>query len=216
MKISEIQRDIEESLANLSAATLPQGLEGLRHLPVGNHNPHVSIRNVNGGRKVRDDAAASYFDPDRCEVVIQFTPVEAPGHEDDPGEAYAPDSDEPAGLIDPEKPLGQLVEELGKIEGTRPFIGLKWFRDQVLPECPYGWARNPSALRSVLGHAIDQRMILTSQVPNPNQPHHPVAAIRLNRKHPLFQPEARGRRDRFTPVRIRGGSISATVLGDRR
>lgn len=216
MKIANIQREIEEGLANLTATNLPPALEGLRHLPVGDHNPQVTIRNVDGGRKVRDDAAGSYFDPDRCELVIRFVPVEAPGHDDDRADVTVPDSDETTVPFDFEKPLGQLIEELRKVEGIRPFVGLKWFRDQVLPACGHEWAHNSSALHSLLRYATDQRLILTSQVPNPNQPHHPVTAVRVNRRHPLFQSEAPRPEKRFTPIRIRGGSIADTVLGDRR
>ena len=216
MKIAHIQRDIEESLANLATATLPAALEGLRHLPVGDRNPQVSIRNLNGGRKVRDDAAASYFDPERCEVVIRFFPFETPNDEDDRREASAPDSDGQSDTFDFEAALSQLLDELKKVECTLPFVGLKWFRDNVLPECGHGWARDPSTRHSLLRHATDQRLILTSQVPNPKQPYHPVTAIRVNRRHPRFQSEAPGRGGGFTPIRIRGGSISATVLGDRR
>lgn len=216
MKIAHIQRDLEESLANLPAATLPAALEGLRHFPVGDHNPQVSIRDLNGGRKVRYDADASYFDPDRCEVVIRFTPVETPDNDDTQTEAGVPDSEGLSSHLDLDKRLSQLLDELRKVEGIRPFVGLKWFRDQVLPTCGHEWTRNPGTLHSLLRHATDQRLILTSQVPNPNQPHHPVTAIRVNRKHPLFQSEAPRPENRFTPVRIRGGSIADTVLGDRR
>ncbi|MCY4586507.1 MAG: hypothetical protein OXB98_10770 [Bryobacterales bacterium] len=65
MKILDIQRDLEESLTGLSTSTLPPTLEGLRHLPVYDRNPQVSIRNLDKGREVREDADASYFDPDR-------------------------------------------------------------------------------------------------------------------------------------------------------
>lgn len=39
--------------------------------------------------------------------------------------------------------------------------------------------------------------------------------IRLNQSHPRFRVDAIARRSRFVPVRIRGGSISKTVLDDR-
>ncbi len=216
MKIIQIQRDIEESLANLTVANLPPALEGLRHLPVGDHHPQVTIRNVDGGRKVREDAAGSYFDPDRCEVVIRFVPIETPGHGDDRTGETVPVTHDPAVPFDFAKPLRQILDELRKVEGTRPFVGLKWFRDQVLPACRHQWARDPGTLRSLLRYATDQRLILTSQVPNPNQPHHPVTAIRINRRHPLCQPESPTPESRFTPIRIKGGSIAETVLGERR
>ena len=216
MKIAHIQKEIEEGLANLTAANLPPALEGLRHLPFGDHNPQVTIRNVDGGRKVREDAAGSYFDPDRCEVVIRFIPVETPRHGDHPADMTVPDSGETASPFDFEKPLDQLLDELRRVEGTRPFVGLKWFRDQVLPACGHEWARDAGTLHSLLRYATDQRLILTSQVPNPNQPHHPVTAIRVNRRHPLFQSEAPRLENRLAPIRIRGGSIADTVLGNRR
>ena len=81
MQIGDLQLDIEQSLANLKTSTLPPALEGLRHLPLGGHEPRVSIRGRDGGRKVRRDADASYFDPENCEVVIQFVPSDHPHDE---------------------------------------------------------------------------------------------------------------------------------------
>lgn len=216
MKILDIQRDMEESLASLPTSDLPPPLEGLRHLPVGDRNPQVSIRNMAHGRKVREDADAGYFDPDRCEVVIRFTPSEGPRGEDEGQGSDAPGAGGEAGSLDLETAAAQLVHELGKVEGTLPFVGLEWFRDHVLPACGHGWARDPRAAESLLRHAADQRLILTSPAPNPNQPDHPVTAIRVNRRHPRFRSETAGRTTGFTPVRIRGGSIADTVLGDRR
>ena len=213
MKIRNIQESIEESLASLSTSRLPPPLEGLRQLPVSDRNPQVSIRYVENGRKVREDADASYFNPDRCELVIRFVPF---GNSHEEGDSRSSDSDGETSASDFETALGQLIEALKKVEGTRPFVGLKWFRDRVLPEYGYEWARDPAVRGSVLRHATDQRLVLTSHVPNSNPPHHPVTAIRINRKHPRFQPEAPKCGTRFTPFRIRNGSISDTVLGDRR
>ena len=77
MKIYDIQRDIEESLTSVATSTLPSALAGLRHLPLSDRNPQVSIRYLEKGRKVREDADGSYFDPDSCEVVIRFVAFEA-------------------------------------------------------------------------------------------------------------------------------------------
>ena len=208
MKIRNIQESIEESLASLATSHLPTALEGLGHLPVSDRNPQVSIRYLVNGRKVREDASASHFDPDRCELVIRFVPFEN-SHEEG-------DSDGETSTFDFETALGQLVDALRKVEGEHPFVGLKWFRDRKLSEYGYDWARDPAARGSVLRHATDQRLVLTSHVSNPIPPHRPVTAIRINRKHPRFRPEAPKYGARFTPVRIRNGSISDTVLGDRR
>lgn len=216
MNILHIQQDLEESLANLATTALPAGLEGLRHLPVGDRNPQVSIRYLQNGRKIRADADAGYFDPENCEVVIRFFPFETAIDEDDRHEANVPGLDGQTNTSDFETATGQLLAELKKVEGTRPFVSLKWFRDHVLPECGHDWGRDSRTRHSLLRHATNQGLILTSQVPNPHQPHHPVTAIRVNRRHPRWQADAPKHGTGFTPVRIRGGSISDTVLGDRR
>jgi hypothetical protein len=215
MKIRDLQRDIEESLASVPTSTLPNELSGLRHLPVNDRNPQVSIRNVVSKRKVREDASASYFDPDSCELVISFVTIEDPEHgplQSEPGSAHSEAPDD----LDFEAATDQLIDQLKTAERTRPFVGLKWFRDQFLPNCGHNWARDTRASGALLRYATEQRLILTSQVPNPNQPLYPVTAIRVNRRHPRFQPNAPTRSARFRPVPIRGGPISETVINDRR
>ena len=213
MQIGDVQLDIEQSLANLKTSALPSALEGLRHLPLGGHEPRVSIRGRDGGRRVRKDADASYFDPESCEVVIQFVPYdEVALHRPDGSEADG----ESAGAFDHETVLNQLLDALSEAERSREFVGLKWFRDQYLTGQGYDWARDPRASGALLRRATEQRLILTSQVPNPNNPLHPVTAIRVNRRHPRFQTESTGKGAAFTPIPIRGGSIADTVLGDRR
>lgn len=216
MKILDIRRDIEDSLASLATAPLPPALEGLRHLPVGDRNPHVRIRNRDKGRNVREDADARYFDPDSCEVVIRFEPVEAAHKEDEGQVSNALRSEERVDAFDFGTAVDQLLDALQQAERTRPFVGLKWFRDQFLPLSGHDWARDSRTSGSLLRHATDQRLVLTSQAPNPNQPHHPITAIRVNRRHPRFQPGKSVRDSGFRPIRIRGGSISDTVLAERR
>ena len=219
MKISDIQRDIENSLIGLATANLPEELIGLRHLPVGDRNPQVSIRSRTGkNRKVRADADASYFDPDQCELVVCFVPIDtaeqeavARGVSGAGADGERAESQE----FDYEAATSQLVDALTEAEGTRPFVGLKWFRDQFLPACGFGWADDPRTSGALLRQGTDQRLILTSQITNPNPPHHPVTAIRLNRRHPRFQATEQPGAG-FVPVRISGGSIADTVLGDRR
>ena len=216
MKIYDIQRDIEESLASVATSTLPSALAGLRHFPLSDRNPQVSIRYLDKGRKVREDADGSYFDPDSCEVVIRFVAFDASNDEDEGDEANTSRLAGRTEELDYAAAMDQLLQELRRVEGTRPFVGLKWFRDQMLPTCGHDWARDARTSGALLRQASVQHLILTSQVPNPNRPTHPVTAIRINRRHPRFQPQQPDRRARFKPIRIRGGAISDTVLGDRR
>ena len=184
MQIQDVTLEIEQSLANLKsmkASALPSALRGLRRLPLGDYEPRVSIRYWNGNqyRKVRKTADASYFDPDRCDVVIEFVPSDSA----DDGDAWtdAGGDTDALGPLDGEAAMDQLLKVLSEIERTREFVSLKWFRDQYLPACGYDWARDPRACGSLLLQATGQRLILTSQVPNPNNRLHPVTAIRINR-----------------------------------
>ena len=220
MQVRDVQKNIEDSLAKLSIVPLPDELEGLRHLPLDTHRAKVGIRSVapNGkvGRKVREDASASYFDPDTCEVAIRFVPLDEPqsGHPEEEGGVSNSGGDTHA--FDSETALDQLIDELRTAERMQPFVGLEWFREQVLPKCDYTWVRYSSDRVSVLRRATDENLVLTSQVPNPKEPMHPVTAIRINRSHPRFQSEGTMSRTRFKPIRIRGGAISDTVVSDRR
>ena len=234
MKIQDVQLDLEQSLASLkslTASALPPVLEGLRHLPMGGYEPRVSIRHWNGKqyRRVRRDADASYFDPTYCDVVIEFVPSEDPddgdgGHgadmakasADDTGDTGEDDDGGPRGAFDREAAMDQLLDALAEAERTREFVGLTWFRDRYLPARGHDWAGDARNSGPLLRRAIDQRLILTSQVPNPHRPLHPVTAIRVNRRHPRFRSGTAPRGGAFTPIPIRGGAIADTVLGDRR
>ncbi len=211
MKILDIQRDLEESLASLRGVSLPPSLQGLRHLPVVDHAPEVTIR-YRGSRRIRGDADASYFNPGSCELVISFSPSVA----HDPRDAGLGESEGPMEAVDLEQAALQLVAALSETERQRPFVALKWFRDKVLPQSGHGWAEEGRVRNSVLRHATDQRLVLTGQVPNPHQPLHPVTTVRVNRRHPRLQGPPPASRTAFAPVRIRGGAISDTVLDDRR
>jgi hypothetical protein len=207
---------MEESLASLSTLDLPAELGGLSHLAIGDRAPQVSFRRLDSGRKIRDDASARYFDPDTCQVVIDFVPIEGL-QDDDPEPASNEDAgNDPASEFDGRTQTDEFVEALKAAEEQRPFVGLKWFRDQYLPASGHSWARDPQVNGALLRRATEQRLVLTSQIPNPNNPLHPVTAIRVNRRHPRLQPALSAHSSEFRPVRIRGGSISDTVLADRR
>lgn len=220
MQIQDVTLDIEHSLASLKSlktSALPPALQGLRQLPFGDYEPRVSIRYRDGGRKIRWDADASYFEPETCEVVIRFVASDEPQDVAHPSDAEVPKDDGGrAGAFDYETAVVQLLDDLAEVESAREFVSLKWFRDQYLPSRGHEWSRDPRHNGVLLRHATGQRLILTSQVPNPNNPLHPVTAIRINRRHPRFETSAQSRCARFEPVRIRGGAIADTVIGDRR
>ncbi len=228
-KVVDIQRQLEESLTCLPDLALPPELEGLRHLPLDGFRPKVSVYYPANGnrkrRKVRETASASYFDGNTCEIVIGFEPIgeSAEGSVQPPtirqvsdvtAVAYNPGV--PTVEEDPPDTMAALIDELLDAESRRPFVGLTWFRDQVLAQdSAHPWAKEPDMVRSLLNKAIDDRIIRTSKVPNPNTPMYPTTAIRLNRAHPRYRGDEPHRVRRFNPIRIRGGPISDTVIEDR-
>ena len=211
MKINDIEHELAESLANVPGLPLSPALRGLRHLPLLNYRPQVSI--WRGDRKVRRDADSSYFGAE-CTIRIKFVAAESEEHA--AGNGPAPDSGEHRTDPYSTRALDALIEELRRTEAKRPFVGLKWFRDKVLPASGHECAAEPERIHGLLKGAIEQGLILTNQVPNPNEPSRPVTAIRVNRTHPRFQPPAPERGERFHPIPIRGGSIAETVIADRR
>lgn len=75
MQIGDIASDLQVSLAGLDPERIAAGeLEGLRHLAFPDCRPEVTIHYAETHKKIRDDADASYFDPQKCEVVIRFVP----------------------------------------------------------------------------------------------------------------------------------------------
>lgn len=117
--------------------------------------------------------------------------------------------------------LSDLLRALDRAEG-RPgyeFVSLKWFRDAALVREGFSWAADEFTRHDVLREAIDRRWILTSKVANPRPPHFPVTAIRVNRQMPEVNAalgNRTGNSPAFRPIPIRGESLSATVLRDRR
>jgi hypothetical protein len=118
-------------------------------------------------------------------------------------------------------PLSDLIRALDRVESRRgyDFVALKWFRDTALPLTGISWTNSDATRQSVLRSAIDRRFVLTSKVANPKSPQFPVTAIRLNRLMPDVQ-KILGNGDEhpldFQPVDIRGESMSATILRERR
>ena len=135
MQVRDVQKKIEDSLAKLSIVPLPDELGGLRYLPLDTHRAKVGIRSVgpNGkvGRKIREDASASYFDPDTCEVSIRFVPLDElqSGHSEE--EDGISNSGKETHEFDSETALDQLIDELRAVERMQPFVGLEWFPGPV-------------------------------------------------------------------------------------
>ena len=93
--------------------------------------------------------------------------------------------DEPPRGMEPRQGLGDLLEryrdditdQIESLEASLPFVGLKYYRDQLLPQV-VGEARQ-GELRSLMDLLVDSGVVDVYQVENPNNPAFPTAAIRL-------------------------------------
>jgi len=182
-------------------------------------------------RKKRRSASAETWSPESDLIQISFEREEASDENFAVGsDREAPkteDSDRPIASHDPDPrlavsdSLADLVRCLERAE-SRPgytFVALKWFRDVALPADAPAWAQSDVVRSNVLREAIERRMVLTGRIPNPKSPQFPVTTIKLNR----LLPEVRAVlgsggsiEEDFEPIGIRGESLSATVLRERR
>jgi hypothetical protein len=213
MTIEEVESRLEQGLAKLRLPEYKPLESFLLPLIPRGYRVRVSLMDKNG-RKKRKNASADNWSPQLGEVRVNFEP--APSEGDGPStESLAKKNDAMAS-----EPIPDLIRALDRVE-SRPgyqFVSLKWFRDVALTGEGLEWAQSESARQSILREAIEKRLILTSRVPNPKAPQFPVTAIRLNRLLPEVQ-SVLGEQvpdSDFRPVDIRGESLSATVLRERR
>jgi hypothetical protein len=201
-----LEQGITEILRRLGFGILPDGYQCEVHLHRGNR------------KKRRDADFETNWDPDADSIRIEFSPLEEEIEGATSRDVLSSKTVNPGPAEDR---LADLVRALDRAE-RRPgyeFVSLKWFRDSALAQEGYRWASDEPARHDALREAIDRRWILTSKVANPRPPNFPVTAIRLNRQMPEVNGALGGRADNlpdFRPVPIRGESLSATVLRDRR
>lgn len=93
--------------------------------------------------------------------------------------------DEPPRRVEPRLDLQGLLDrhredvrdQIESLESSLPFVGLKYYRDQLLPQV-VGEIRQ-GELRSLMDLMVDSGLVDVYQVENPNNPEFPTAAIRL-------------------------------------
>lgn len=213
MTIEELERELEQSF------TVPSALRAF--IPAG-FRPRVTL--YGPGQKKRKNASAKKWSPESDEIRIYFERDETAASNQPEAKRPEPPAVEPGSSLPARPapgPLTDLIRALDRAE-SRPrfdFVALKWFRDVALLEEGFAWVQSESARHNALRDAIERRLILTSRVPNPRSPQFPVTSIRLNRLLPEVQAilgtSGLGGED-FKPVAIRGESLSATVLRERR
>ncbi len=206
MKIRELQRAIEESLENL---------------PLSGFRPKASVYHTAADgekrrKKVLESADASSFDPETCELVIGFEPIpDSESDERNPQDAPSVSAD----LPDSDLATKHILESLRTAERICRFVGLKWFRDQYMPNLSdKPWARDRDVVGALIEQAIANGLIDAKRVFDPNSPNHPIVAIYVNPEPRKSAAESRRERAaEFKPIRLRGGgTILDTLLDERR
>lgn len=214
--IEGAQAELEQALESLPnyLPQLPDALKPLARLapPTGLH-AKVSLRHGSKKeRQVKRNAPASSWSPEEGIVSISYGVRNNAGQDRPRKHPVSVQHD----------PVREIVQALARAESGNQFVILKWFRDTYLPQQGLAWAATPEERHRALAVAIDWRWILTSRIPNPRNPQFPATAIRVNR--PLAEVRAilnqdtgdTGERPHFAPIAIRGESLSATVLRERR
>jgi hypothetical protein len=215
--IGELTAEMEAALSRLREAPLPSGLEPLRRLaPPKGLAPRILLKK--DGRKINRTADASYWNPQTCEAVVSFELEE----DDDVGASGEVSTSADSESLGIETELRDLILALDAAERDVRFVGfvgLKAFRDQFLVSRGLRWASDPEARHYALAKAINDGLILRTSVPNPNRPEFPTTAVKVNREHPVVKDvlhESHSERAVFSPVKIRGKSLSSTVIEERR
>ena len=208
--IHDARLELERTIGSAVQAYLPQ---------TAGYDIEVDI--IENHRKKRSDASRESWRPEIGEIRIRFV-VRHSELQHQVAEKAMPEAESIVTLDqNGNHTRQQLIGSLDRVE-RRPgysFVALKWFRDKVLPGEGFAWAGTYEARSEVLSEAIRDNVVLTSKVPNPNAPAFPVTAVRLNRIHPeVIDSLGDGGRDSddFSPVKIRGQGLSATIIQERR
>ena len=223
MTIEELETRIEPSLAKSDA---------LHPLVPSGYRVKVTLLDQNG-RKKRRSASADTWSPESGLIQISFEKVSRHTADKDAAVGKAPPA---SGVETSERPtagpvpdprlalsgsLSDLIKCLDHAE-SRPgytFVALKWFRDVALPAGAPAWAQSDAVRSNVLRDAIERRIVLTGRIPNPKSPQFPVTTIKLNRLLPEVRAvlgHGSSMDEGFEPIAIRGETLSATVLRERR
>ncbi len=213
-KIEDRQDGIQSALQLLRARELPlpAELEALRHLaPPRGACVEVRLHHPGGRRRIRRDADIQNWDRFNGYASLEYYPS-------DTDEALDDGTGESENREDPTRKLIALLAELER-DPKLHFVSLTWFRDKFLLDQGLAWAHNLDVRRKLIVDAIENKLLLAGKVPNPKSPNFPVTSIRLNRTLPEVREilAELGEDDSdFAPVAIAGGSLSSTILEERR
>ncbi len=215
--VGEVTAEIEAAFSRLRRAQLPAGLESLRYLAPPTGLAARILLQYEDGKKIKRTDDAGSWNPQTCRATISFEL-----EDDESTETIDHASNGESGQIAVEIQLRNLILALDVAERDVRFVGfvgLKAFRDQFLLARGLTWATDPEVRHYALAKAINSGLILRTSVPNPKRPDFPTTAVKVNKEHPIVTEilrEADSDRAVFKPVKIRGKSLSSTIIEERR
>jgi hypothetical protein len=225
--IGDVQSEVAaalEALRDMGDHQLPPAILALKQIaPL---DGIASTVDLEGPTFERCSKGADHWRPDQgFKATITFVP-RLSGHEAKRAEPRADlESDSPRYSAENEievvsESQRQLVHVLNEAEQRKSldFIGLKLFRDRILPDAGIAWATNPETVRREVESAVRRNLVITGQVPNPYGAH-PTTSIRLNRANRNVQAILKKPIEReidFRPIPIRGEPLSETIRRERR
>jgi hypothetical protein len=218
--ISEAEQVIKDGLEALRNAPLNQSItQALTFLTPEGFVPVVQLEEE--GRKKRNNAAASNWNPESGEIVIYFERIaDSTQAASEVGTTQSGTevissiqaNDAPSNNYVSAEEVRQCCEALAEAEKAgKLFVALSLFRDTVLPKCAFVWTRSPQSRRRVLDHAIATRAIVTGKAHNPKAPDRPTTTVNVNRNSEM----SRTLPPRFNPVPVRGEPVSTTIMRER-
>ena len=143
-------------------------------------------------RKIRRNASADYWKAGSCQAVITYEEDRQPTVDREQAKAiHSPRTEDERECVRTRQTqdytkIQELLVALKRAEsqpGLR-FVGLKRFRDEILPSQASPWALDRRERSRILQVAIDRGVVLTGKVRNPKPMAYPTTAVRLNRTHP--------------------------------
>lgn len=106
----------------------------------------------------------------------------------------------------------RFIRELHRLQANREFMWAGFVVKELLPQMGFV---GPEA-RQFLSELEADGIVMITKEPNPNNPDHPTACVRLNADHPQVKAALERSSGERTRIRVRGEPVSQTLIRERR
>jgi hypothetical protein len=106
----------------------------------------------------------------------------------------------------------RFIRELHRLEANRKFMWAGFVVRELLPQMGFVGLEAKQFFSELEADGI----VMISKEPNPNNPDHPTACVRLNAEHSQVKAALERSRGERTRIRARGEPVSETLIRERR